>query len=200
MKPISATTIAVAVGVALLAALFVGYQLRDDDTSTARESTSSTEGDPTPADAAPLDFGQEPEVSRQYKDLALQSVADGMITMVPTLLPEGWKNLGGGYQESGPQWWHMVFEAPSGPATLDQRAGSRDTVLADHEDQLTAQDDVDLTKWGTGIWTQATTGDTTVLYTEVKGSTVVVQAPDLDTASDLAKSLLPAEDSKSSEG
>jgi hypothetical protein len=39
-----------------------------------------------------------------------------------------------------------------------------------------------------------------VLAHDLKGSTVVLQGPDLETVRGLAESLVPAEDSKSTEG
>lgn len=147
-----------------------------------------------------IDFGEEPAVRRGWKREALKAVGEGLITMVPSSLPQEWSTQGGGYQSADPQWWRMEFTTPSGPAILDQLAGKTDDVLADHQDSLTASDDLDLSDWGIGTWSQWSNGDKSLLTREVKGSVVIVQASDSDTAADLAKSLLPAEDAKSDQG
>lgn len=167
-------------------------------TDTAATSDAEAESSETPTPM--VDFGDEPAVRPRYKQRALKAVGDDLITMVPASLPEGWSTAGGGYQAADPQWWRMEFTAPSGEAVLDQLAGDVDSVLGAHQGSLTSAADVDLSKWGIGTWSQWTNGDKTLLAHELKGSVVVVQAPDVDTASDLAKSLLPAEDSRSVDG
>ena len=54
--------------------------------------------------------------------------------------------------------------------------------------------------WGIGTWSAWDHEGATVLTRELKGSTVVLQGADQDTVSDLAKSLIPAEDAPAQEG
>ena len=117
-----------------------------------------------------------------------QAVADELITMVPSALPDGWTTAGGGYRAK-PQWWHMEYTAPSGDVTLDQFPGDTDTVLADQPD-LASSGDVDLSAWGIGTWSAWDNDGATVLTHELKGSTVILQGADQDTVTELAKSLM----------
>ena len=137
--------------------------------SSASETPSETTSE-TPEPTTPvvlIDFGDEPAVQKAYKKAALQAVGDKLITMVPSTLPDGWTTAGGGYQAK-PQWWHMELTAPTG--------------------------DVDLSAWGIGTWSAWDHDGAAVLTHELKGSTVVLQGADQDTVTDLAKSLIPAED------
>lgn len=198
MQPTRATTgiTAVAAFAAILGGVTACSQAEEPSTR-AIDTASPSSSEPEPS-AAMVDFGNEPAVRSQYKQRALKAVGDGLITMVPTVLPDGWTVEGGGYR-ADPQWWRMEFTAPEGTVVLDQLAGETGDVLGRHEDSLDAAEDVDLSKWGIGTWSQWDNGDLTLLTREVKGSVIVVQGPDAESASDLAKSLLPAEDSRSTE-
>ena len=65
---------------------------------------------------------------------------------------------------------------------------------------LTATDDVDLSAWGTGAWSAWDHDGAIVLAHDLKGSTVVLQGPDLETVRGLAESLLPADEAGEQEG
>ncbi|PKH43366.1 hypothetical protein CXG46_02520 [Nocardioides alpinus] len=117
--------------------------------------------------------------------------------MVPSVLPDGWAAVGGGYTPD-PQWWRMEFTAPSGDVVLDQLPGTAADALADAD--VTAADDVDLTDWGTGAWSAYDHQGATVMAYDLKGSTVVLQGPDAESVRALAESLLPAEDAGEQEG
>jgi len=184
-------------GPALAAALVLLVGACGDDT-TAEDPQESASESPAAEPVAPLDFGTEPTVRAAYKNAALRAVDDDLITMVPTVLPDGWTTAGGGYQPD-PQWWRMTFSAPTGEVMLDQLPGTAEEVLADQQ-SLAAQDDVDLSKWGTGTWSAWDHEGATVLAYDLKGSTVILQGADLDTVQALAQSLLPAEDSVSQDG
>lgn len=181
-----------------------------DDTSRAEDpagastsgSTPAAESETpvaaeTPAPVALIDFGDEPAVAAKYKKAALRAAGDDLITMVPSTLPDGWATVGGGYRPD-PQWWHMEYTAPSGDVTLDQFPGDTEAVLGDQD--LATSGDVDLAAWGIGTWSAWDHDGATVLTHELKGSTVVLQGADQDTVTDLAKSLLPAEDAPAQEG
>jgi len=156
------------------------------------DTPSDTPGDtPSAAPVEPVDFGQEPAVKPMYRKAALRATSDDLITMVPSTLPEGWTTVGGGYQVD-PQWWRMEFTAPTGDVVLDQMPGTSDDVLAD-QPHLTPADDVDLSAWGTGSWSAWDHEGATVLAHDLKGSTVVLQGPDVETVRGLAESLLPAD-------
>lgn len=160
--------------------------------SSASETPSATPSDsPDGAMVEPVDFGKEPAVEPEYRKTALRATSDGLITMVPSTLPEGWTTVGGGYQ-ADPQWWRMEFTAPTGDVVLDQMPGTSDDVLAD-QPHLTAAHDVDLSAWGTGSWSAWDHGGATVLAHDLKGSTVVLQGPDVETVRGLAETLLPAD-------
>lgn len=177
----------------------------DSPSAAAAETDESETETPQPDDtetAAPvatLDFGTEPTTSKAYRKHAIKAVSDGLITMIPSILPPDWKVLGGGYA-TDPQWWRMEFAATSGPVVLDQLAGDLDQALGAHTANLVEAEDVDLEAFGIGTWSQWSAGDHSVLARELKGSAVIIQATDVETATDLAKSLLPAEDLKSTEG
>lgn len=170
------------------------------DTSSETSSPSETPSEtPSPAPAVdPIDFGDEPAVEESYKETALQATDDDLITMVPTTLPEGWTTVGGGYV-ADPQWWRMEFTAPTGDVVLDQLPGTAEEALAD-QSGLTPGEDVDLTDWGTGPWSAWDHDGATVLAYDLKGSTVVLQGPDVETVRGLAESLLPAEDGVEQDG
>jgi hypothetical protein len=168
----------------------------ESSSQTPAETTSET---PTAKPVEPVDFGDEPAVKASYERAALRaSSEDELITMVPSILPDGWTTVGGGYR-SDPQWWRMEFTAPSGEVVLDQLPGTSDDVLADRPG-LTAVDDVDLSDWGTGAWSAWDHGGASVLAYDLKGSTVVLQGPDLETVRGLAESLLPADEAGEQEG
>ena len=167
------------------------------DATTSTSPSETTSESPTPAPVELIDFGDEPAVEATYKKAALQAVADELITMVPSTLPDGWTVVGGGYQAK-PQWWHMEYTAPTGDATLDQFPGDTDAVLG--EQGLSSSGDVDLSAWGIGNWSAWDHEGATVLTHELKGSTVVLQGADQDTVTDLAKALIPAEDAPAQEG
>ena len=161
--------------------------------SSASETPSETTSE-TPEPTTPvvlIDFGDEPAVQASYKKAALQAVGDKLITMVPSALPDGWTTAGGGYQAK-PQWWHMELTAPTGDVTLDQFPGDTDAAIG--EQGLASSGDVDLSAWGIGTWSAWDHDGAAVLTHELKGSTVVLQGADQDTVTDLAKSLIPAED------
>lgn len=170
------------------------------DDPAADASASETPSETPEASTEPvvlIDFGDEPAIEATYKEAALQAVADELITMVPSTLPEGWTTEGGGYQAE-PQWWHMEYTAPTGEVTLDQFPGDTDAALGDQG--LASSGDVDLSAWGIGTWFAWDKDGAAVLTHELKGSTVVLQGSDQDTVTDLAKSLLPAEDAPAQEG
>lgn len=170
----------------------------DPSGETSSETPSETSETPAATPVEPVDFGDEPAVKESYKRAALRATSENLITMVPSVLPDGWTTIGGGYQPD-PQWWHMEFTAPSGDVVLDQMPGTSNDVLADQPD-LTAVDDVDLSDWGTGAWSAWDHEGATVLAYDLKGSTVVLQGPDLTTVRGLAESLLPADDAGEQEG
>ncbi|MDR7251435.1 hypothetical protein J2X46_000407 [Nocardioides sp. BE266] len=173
----------------------------DDGTDTAEDpaadaSTSpSTSAEPSqePEQVTFVDFGEEPALKPRYRKAALKAVSDDLITMVPSVLPDGWTAVGGGYQ-ADPQWWRMEFTSPTGDVTLDQMPGTAKDVLAEASG-LTAADDVDLSDYGTGTWSawQASDG-LDVLALDLKGSTVVLQGASPEEVRALAETLLPAED------
>jgi hypothetical protein len=171
-----------------------GNDTAEDPESGASASTSpSTEPSEEPAEVTFVDFGEEPALRPRYRKAALRAVDDDLITMVPTVLPDGWATVGGGYQPD-PQWWRMEFTSPTGDVTLDQLPGTAKDALADASG-LTAAHDVDLSDYGTGTWSawQADDG-LDVLALDLKGSTVVLQGASPDEVRALAESILPAED------
>ncbi|HEY0644515.1 MAG TPA: hypothetical protein VGD39_13900 [Nocardioides sp.] len=173
-----------------------GDESSDADPESSTD-TSASESPETSKPVDPIDFGTEPKLRPRYKKAALRATDDDLITMVPTTLPDGWETLGGGYQRD-PQWWHMEFTAPSGDVTLDQMPGTAEEVLTDQD--LEAGDAVDLSDWGTGEWSAWDHRGATVLTYDLKGSTVVLQGPDVETVRGLAESLLPAEDAAEQDG
>ena len=201
MRPTRVTGPVLAATLVLLLGACGDDTTADDDQVSASESTSPESSTPTSETAEPvepIDFGTEPEVRPQYKNAALRAVDDDLITMVPSMLPDGWTATGGGYT-ADPQWWRMTFTAPTGDVVLDQLPGTADEVLADQQG-LEAQDDVDLSDWGTGTWSAWEHEGAIVLTHDLKGSTVILQGADVDTVRALAESLLPAEDSVSQDG
>ena len=168
------------------------------DPSSSETPTEAPSETPSAAPVEPVDFGTEPALAERYKKAALRATSDELITMVPSALPDGWTTVGGGYQPD-PQWWRMEFTAPTGDVVLDQLPGTSDDVLADQPD-LTAADDVDLSDWGTGAWSAWDHEGATVLAYDLKGSTVVLQGPDLETVRGLAETLLPADEAGEQEG
>jgi hypothetical protein len=173
----------------------------DSSASETPSATPSETPSETPSTTGPvvlIDFGDEPAVAAKYKKVALQAVGDDLITMVPSTLPDGWTTVGGGYRPD-PQWWHMEYTAPTGDVTLDQFPGDTKAVLGDQKG-LATTGDVDLSAWGIGTWAAWDHDGATVLTHELKGSTVVLQGADQETVTDLAKSLLPAEDAPAQEG
>jgi len=169
-----------------------------DTTTSSTPSQTPSETSETPAPVVLIDFGDEPAVKADYEKSALQAVADELITMVPSVLPDGWTSAGGGYQ-ADPQWWHMEYTAPTGDVTLDQFPGDAETLLAE-QDALASSGEVDLSAWGIGTWSAWDNDGAAVLTHDLKGSTVVLQGADQDTVTDLAKSLIPAEDAPTQEG
>lgn len=172
----------------------------EDDRAEDPAADTSSDSSASPS-AAPvveaLDFGDEPQVAERYKQAALTAVDDDLITMVPSALPGGWSATVGGYTPD-PQWWRMEFSAPAGEVVLDQLPGTAADVLADAD--LVEADDVDLSDWGTGTWSAWDHDGASVLTYDLKGSTVVLQGPDVETVRALAESLLPAEDAGEQEG
>ncbi|MCP3422325.1 hypothetical protein [Nocardioides pinisoli] len=166
--------------------------------SSSETPTDTPTETPTAAPVEPVDFGDEPAVEARYKKAALRATSDDLITMVPSTLPEGWTTVGGGY-EPDPQWWRMEFTAPTGDVVLDQLPGTSDDALGD-QPHLTAADDVDLSDWGTGAWSAWDHDGASVLAYDLKGSTVVLQGPDLETVRGLAETLLPADEAVEQEG
>jgi hypothetical protein len=189
-------------GAALAASLaLVTSACGDDGTDTAEDPESGSSATPSssaepseePEQVTFVDFGEEPALKPRYRKAALKAVDDELITMVPSVLPDGWTAVGGGYQ-ADPQWWRMEFTSPTGDVTLDQLPGTAEDALADASG-LAAVDDVDLTDYGTGTWSawQAEDG-LDVIALDLKGSTVVLQAASPDDVRALAETLLPAED------
>jgi hypothetical protein len=194
-----------AIGPALGASLVLllaacGDDAPDTGVDPSSESSPSETPSATPSatPVEPVDFGTEPAVAPKYKNAALRATSGGLITMVPSTLPDGWTTAGGGYQPD-PLWWRMEFAAPTGDVVLDQLPGTSDDVLAD-QTGLTATDDVDLSAWGTGTWSSWDHDGAVVLAHDLKGSTVVLQGPDLETVRGLAESLLPADEAGEQEG
>jgi hypothetical protein len=199
MRPTRTTAPVLAASLVLLAGACgeeTGTSAEEPAGETSSDASSTQETEPAPQ-VDPIDFGTEPKIRERYKKAALRAVDDELITMVPTVLPDGWTTRGGGYV-ADPQWWRMEFDAPAGVVVLDQLPGTSAEALADAD--LTAADDVDLSDWGTGTWSAWDHDGATVLTHDLKGSTVVLQGPDLETVRGLAESLLPAEDAAEQEG
>ncbi len=172
----------------------------DEASPSAAPQSSQTPNASESPDEKPVvlvDFGDEPAVNERFKAAALRAVDDDLVTMVPSVLPAGWTTVGGGYRPD-PQWWHMEFGAPSGDVTLDQFPGTSKEVLAGQD--LAASGKVDLSAWGIGTWSAWDHDGATVLTHDLKDSTVVLQGADQQSVEELAKSLLPAEDARSTEG
>jgi hypothetical protein len=196
MRPTSATGPVLGLSLVLLAGA-CGDETSPDavDPSAGGSSDSSTSEASKPLEL--VDFGTEPQLRPRYKRAALRATSDNLITMVPSVLPDGWETEGGGYTAE-PQWWRMEFAAPTGTVTLDQLPGTASEALADAD--LEASNDVDLTAWGTGTWSSWDNGVASVLAHDLKGSTVILQGRDVETLRALAESLLPAEDAGEQEG
>jgi hypothetical protein len=195
MRPTRATGPVLGLSLALL----VGA-CGEETSPEAVEPSADTSTSAAPDASKPIafvDFGTEPQLRPRYKRAALRAVDDELITMVPSVLPDGWEAEGGGYT-ADPQWWRMEFTAPSGAVTLDQLPGTADEALADAG--LETADDVDLTAWGTGAWSAWDNQGASVLAYDLKGSTVILQGRDVATLRALAESLLPAEDAAEQEG
>lgn len=178
-----------------------GQDSGDSPDSANDPSADTSESAPSETPAVPvdpIDFGDEPAVEAGYKQAALRAVDDDLITMVPSTLPDGWETVGGGYRPD-PQWWRMEFTAPAGAVVLDQLPGTADDALA-QASGLTPAAAVDLTDWGTGPWAAWDHSGAAVLAYDLKGSTVVLQGPDVETVRSLAESLLPAEDASGESG
>ncbi len=165
---------------------------KDPDTGASASTSSSAEPSQEPEQVTFIDFGEEPAMKPKYRKAALTAVSDDLITMVPSVLPDGWTAVGG-YQ-ADPQWWRMEFTSPTGDVTLDQLPGTADDALAGATGLQTV-DDVDLSDYGTGTWSawQAEDG-LDVIALDLKGSTVVLQGGSPDDVRALAETLLPAED------
>ena len=73
----------------------------------------------------------------------------------------------------------MEFSAPAGEVVARPAPRHRADVLA--EADLTDADDVDLSDWGTGTWSAWDHDGASVLTYDLKGSTVVLQGPDVET-------------------
>lgn len=176
-----------------------GSDTAKDPSEAGSDETSSTV-DPTqePEVVTFIDFGEEPTMSPRYRKAALRAVDDDLITMVPTVLPDDWTTVGGGYVAK-PQWWRMEFTSPTGPVSLDQFPGTAEDVLADTAG-LEAAADVDLSDYGTGTWSAWEQDGLDVLTLDLKGSTVVIQGASPDEVRALAESVLPAEDAANQEG
>ena len=160
--------------------------------SSAPSPTKTTEPTEPAAAPQPLDLGPAPALQPKVRKIALRASRDGFVPMISTALPEGWTTLGAGYQSAEPRRWHMAFTAPTGDVTLDQVEATPEEILSGEAGVVTG-DPVDLSDYGTGSWDSATRGGTTILIRQLKHNTVVVQAPDLDSAVALAQGLLPAE-------
>lgn len=198
MRPTRVTGPALAAALVLLVSACGDDTTVEDPQESTSDSSASESPSATPEPVEPIDFGTEPRLRPTYKKAAIRAVDDDLITMVPTVLPDGWTTTGGGYIRD-PQWWRMGFTAPSGDVVLDQLPGTAEEVLADAQG-LKAQADVDLSDWGTGTWSAWNHQGATVLTHDLKGSTVVLQGADVETVRALAESLIPAEDSVSQDG
>lgn len=165
---------------------------KDPDTGASASTSSSPEPSQEPEQVTFIDFGEEPAMKPKYRKAALTAVSDDLITMVPSVLPDGWTAVGGGYQ-ADPQWWRMEFTSPTGDVSLDQLPGTAEDALAESSG-LQAVDDVDLSDYGTGTWSAWQQDGLDVLALDLKGSTVVLQGASPEEVRALAETLLPAED------
>lgn len=201
MRPTRAIGPALGASLVLLAGACGQDSTSDSASDPSADTSGSASPSETPSEAAPVDpvdFGEEPAVAAGYKKAALRAVDDELITMVPSTLPDGWTTVGGGYQPD-PQWWRMEFTAPAGDVVLDQLPGTAKEALAERPG-LTPAAAVDLSDWGTGPWSAWDHDGAAVLAYDLKGSTVVLQGPDVETVRSLAESLLPAEDTSEQAG
>lgn len=186
--------VALAISGGLLLAGCGTEQAAEDPAPTASSSTPSPSEPTEPAAAPqPLDLGPAPALRPTVRKLALKASRDGFVPMVASEVPEGWEALGAGYQSAEPRRWHLAFTAPGGEVTLDQLEATPEEILTGQAGVVPGEP-VDLSAYGTGTWDSATRGGTTILMRALKHNTVVVQAPDLDSALALAQGLLPAED------
>ena len=181
MRPTRTTAPALAASLVLLAAGCGDETGPSADEPGGDATSSSSPSTATPEPVEPIDFGTEPRMRERYKKAALRAVDDKLITMVPTVLPDGWTARGGGYTADA-QWWRVEFTAPTGDVVLDQLPGTSASALVP------------------GSWSAWDHDGATVLAHDLKGSTVVLQGPDLATVRGLAESLLPAEDAAEQDG
>jgi hypothetical protein len=193
-------------GVALLVLVIV---LVVAVTATKHDDPAPTSTDPTLESAsttssasAPTETSPPAGPSVDFTKAAKKAAKDGFPALVPAEVPTGWVVTDATYtsQQGGPLW-QLSLDAPSGGAvvlTQSELSLSKavQRYLGDGAKHLGR---VDLRKFGTGYWFTYSAAGGAGVAKELPTTSVVISAPDEDTAVTLAKQLLTYEDSGSPE-
>jgi hypothetical protein len=122
------------------------------------------------------------------------ALAEQFPALIPTTVPAGWTITSATYDAQG--WVVQGTDETGAPVVLTQRTGKLAPLVSEVVgDGATKGDAVDLESSGLGSWTVYTAGSTTGLGRALPSTAVVVTAPDAETATELASTLITAEDS-----
>jgi cytoskeletal protein RodZ len=204
---------ALVVVIVVVVAYAVGRGNDDDGTAassdpttsstTSTPSTPSTSTSPsTPPSASASPSAGDPTPSPVINRAAKAAIKDHFPALVPAGVPAGWTVVSASYDAAkGGTWRIDLTDSDGGDVVLVQSTASVQKLVADYLGaDGAAEGKVDLTDYGTGVWTAYGSMDLHGIAKKISDTNALVYATTQDTAVALAEELLTAEDGGNTDG
>ncbi len=177
-----------------------GPAAQSTDSSTTSSATSSspptagstTADVPTASDSAFGDPVPSPIINQAVK----AAMKDDFPALVPAGVPDGWTVVSATYDGKGGGTWRIDLTDPSGAdVVLVQAKASVEELVGTYlGSDGAAEGKVDLSDYGTGVWTGYAAMDVHGVARKIAGTSALVYGASQETAVVFAQHLLTAED------
>jgi hypothetical protein len=204
---------ALVVVIVVVVAIAVGRGSDDNGTNASSDpttaSTTSTPASPsssdsvsTPSSASPSPSAADPTPSPIINKAAKAAIRDDFPALVPAGVPAGWTVVSASYDAAKGGTWRIDLTDPDGgDVVLVQSTATVQQLVADYLGKDgAAEGRVDLSDYGTGVWTAYGGMNTHGIAKKISDTSALVYATTQDTAVALAQELLTAEDGGHTDG
>jgi Protein of unknown function (DUF4245) len=185
-----------------------GTDATSDPTTASSTSTSTspsasdspTASDPPSASASPSNG--DPVPSPIINKAVKAAIKDHFPALVPAGVPYGWTVVAAAYDGTKGGTWRIDLTDPSGAEVVLVQADASVEQLVAHYlgNDATAEGKLDLSDYGTGVWTAYGAMDSHGIAKKISDTSALVYATTQDIAVELAQQLLTAEDSGNTDG